>query len=70
MQTSAETDNRPTYRVPEKTKKIATDCTSKTPKDMTLCVRERLDDAILSLGECTEGVIHGVTPPLHPSISC
>ena len=47
----AKTEVRPTYCVPEKAKKIATDCTSKTSKDMKLCVRERLDDFILPLLE-------------------
>lgn len=33
---------------PEKVKRIVTERTFKTPKDMQLCVRERLEDSILS----------------------
>ena len=47
----AKSDLRPDYCVPEKARKIATDCASKTSKDMKLCVRERLDDFILPVLE-------------------
>lgn len=35
----------------EKAKKTVAECTSKTPKDMQLCVRERLEDPTLTLLE-------------------
>jgi hypothetical protein len=42
---------RPERCVPEKTKNLATSCTSKTSKGMKLLIRERLDDLILPLLE-------------------
>ena len=44
-------DVRPDYCVPERTKNIATDCTSRMSKGLKLCIRERLGDFILPMLE-------------------
>lgn len=50
-QTFVKSEVRPEHCVPEKTKSLATSCTSKTSKGIKLLVRERLDDLILPLLE-------------------
>lgn len=47
----AKTEVRPSYCVPERTKNIAADCTSRTSKGLKLCIREQLGDFILPMLE-------------------
>ena len=63
-------DVRPSYCVPEKTKNLATNCTSRTSKDLKLCFREQLSNFIrpmLEVGFSVSGTGNSVFEWLGPA---